>query len=226
MNKQKNDKTKISKLAIVSFTTGLLGILSFFLMFNWSYGEFLVLPTLLLGFICLISGVISAILEIEKPQEMTGQSLILRENIKLANSNSARSRIIPRVVVEHNEAFYYWFRDYMAGMIGPGSILINVDEHTDLKDGWVPALPQDRIEAQETDEKRYEIIYKYARSLSNEHFITPAVYYGLFSEIYWVVPDWVMRIYGKENLEAAIGSGKLYTVKIKVGPTAFHSQVL
>ena len=60
MNKQKNDKTKISRLAIVSFTTGLLGILSFFLMFNWSQGEFLILPTFLLGFICLITGIVSA----------------------------------------------------------------------------------------------------------------------------------------------------------------------
>lgn len=60
MNEQKNDETKISKLAIVSLTTGLLGILSFFLMFNWSQSEFLILPTLLLSFICLITGIISA----------------------------------------------------------------------------------------------------------------------------------------------------------------------
>jgi len=60
MSEQKNNATKISKLAIVSFITGLLGILSLFLMFNWKYGEFLIIPTLLLGFICLITGIISA----------------------------------------------------------------------------------------------------------------------------------------------------------------------
>jgi hypothetical protein len=60
MNNKSESNSRTKKLAIVSFTTGLLGILSFFLMFNWSQGEFLVLPKLLLGFICLISGIISA----------------------------------------------------------------------------------------------------------------------------------------------------------------------
>ena len=60
MSKQIKDEEKISKLAIVSFTTGLLAILSFFLMFNWFQGEKLILPTLLISFICLITGIISA----------------------------------------------------------------------------------------------------------------------------------------------------------------------
>jgi hypothetical protein len=58
MNNQKKDNSSITKLAIVSLTTGLLGILSFFLMFNWAHGEFLIVPTLIFGFSCLITGII------------------------------------------------------------------------------------------------------------------------------------------------------------------------
>ena len=75
MNEQKNDKTKISKLAILSFITGILGMLSFFLMFNWKYGEFLIFPTLLLSCICLITGIISA-----------RQKMVLRE-IRMIDRN-------------------------------------------------------------------------------------------------------------------------------------------
>ena len=60
MNNQGENNSRTKKLAVVSFTAGILGILSFFLMFNWSQGEFLVFPTLLLSFICLITGIISA----------------------------------------------------------------------------------------------------------------------------------------------------------------------
>jgi len=55
-----NNKKKISIQATVSLLTGLLGILFFFLMINWKYGEFLIFPTLLLGFVCLITAIISA----------------------------------------------------------------------------------------------------------------------------------------------------------------------
>jgi len=60
MNDQKEEKANTNKLAIVSLIVSLLGILSFFLMFNWTHGEFLVIPTLLFGFTCLITGIISA----------------------------------------------------------------------------------------------------------------------------------------------------------------------
>jgi hypothetical protein len=58
MNNQKKDNSNLTKLAIVSLTTSLLGILSFFLMFNWAHGEFLIVPTLLFGFTCLFTGII------------------------------------------------------------------------------------------------------------------------------------------------------------------------
>ena len=60
MDNREKENSKMSNLAIISLIAGLLGVLSFFLMFNWIHGEFLVVPTLLFGFTCLITGIISA----------------------------------------------------------------------------------------------------------------------------------------------------------------------
>jgi len=59
MENQNEDTPKVNSLTIISFTTGLLGMLAFFLMFNWKYGEYLIIPTLLFGFISLIASIIS-----------------------------------------------------------------------------------------------------------------------------------------------------------------------
>jgi len=60
MKDREEGDSKVTKLATVSLIAGLLGLSSFFLMFNWKYGEFLVIPTLIFGFTCLLTGVISA----------------------------------------------------------------------------------------------------------------------------------------------------------------------
>ena len=59
MRNQDGRSTSIDKLAVTSFGTGLLASLSFFLMFNWTYGEYLIAPTLLFALISLGAGLVS-----------------------------------------------------------------------------------------------------------------------------------------------------------------------
>lgn len=59
MRNQDGKSTSINKLAVTSFGTGLLTILSFFLMFNWTYGEYLIAPTLVFAVISMIAGFVS-----------------------------------------------------------------------------------------------------------------------------------------------------------------------
>lgn len=60
MPDQDGKNISIVKPAMVSFTSGVLGILSFLLMMNWSSGEYLIAPTLLLAFVSLVAGLVSA----------------------------------------------------------------------------------------------------------------------------------------------------------------------
>lgn len=59
MRNREGKSTSIDKITVLSFTAGLLGILSFFLMFNWKYGEYLIAPTLLFAVISLTAGLVS-----------------------------------------------------------------------------------------------------------------------------------------------------------------------
>ena len=59
MRNQDGRSKSIDKLAVTSFGAGLLAILSFLLMFNWTYGEYLIAPTLLFALISLGAGLVS-----------------------------------------------------------------------------------------------------------------------------------------------------------------------
>lgn len=59
MRNQDGKTISTHKPAVLSFAAGLFGILSFFLMFNWKYGEYLIAPTLLFAVISLTAGLIS-----------------------------------------------------------------------------------------------------------------------------------------------------------------------
>jgi hypothetical protein len=59
MRNQDGRSKSIDKLSVTSFGAGLLAILSFFLMFNWTYGEYLIAPTLLFALISLVAGLVS-----------------------------------------------------------------------------------------------------------------------------------------------------------------------
>ncbi len=59
MRNQDSRSKSIDKLAVTCFGAGLLGILSFFLMFNWTYGEYLIALTLFFAFISLVAGLVS-----------------------------------------------------------------------------------------------------------------------------------------------------------------------
>ena len=74
MNEQENGKSTITKPVAVSLIAGLSGLLSFFLMFNWKYGEFLITPTLIFGFICLITGIVSTRRMISSKEKMLGNN--------------------------------------------------------------------------------------------------------------------------------------------------------
>lgn len=66
-------------LAIVSFGAGFLGIPSFFLMFNWAYGEYLIAPTLVFAVTSLVSGFIFL-----RKMKSSGEKLITNTKIYLA----------------------------------------------------------------------------------------------------------------------------------------------
>jgi len=59
MRNQGGKLKSINKLVFTSFGTGLLVILSFFLMLNWTYGEYLIAPTLVFAVLSLIVGLVS-----------------------------------------------------------------------------------------------------------------------------------------------------------------------
>jgi len=59
MRNQDGKSTSIDKLAVTCFMTGFLTILSFFLMFNWTFGEYLIAPTLVFAVVSLVAGLVS-----------------------------------------------------------------------------------------------------------------------------------------------------------------------
>ncbi len=93
MRNQDGTNVSIVKPAVVSFTSGLLGLLSFFLMFNWTYGEYLIAPTLLLAFVSLDRGSCFC------PKDETFKREIIRENDTLYSRIRDPRRGLPPPVV-------------------------------------------------------------------------------------------------------------------------------
>ncbi|MBI2083930.1 MAG: UPF0489 family protein [Deltaproteobacteria bacterium] len=96
---------------------------------------------------------------------------------------------------DHNRAYYYWHKAFQEGDVKKGGILIHFDTHDDMQVSENNLLPptSEEIAQAGTPEQRLEIFDRYADELEIPTFIAPAVYEGLFSEIYWVLPDWAPR---------------------------------
>jgi len=78
MPNQEGRSKSIGKLSVTSFGVGLLGILSFFLMFNWTYGEYLIAPTLLFALVSLVAGLVSV-----RVMTLSGERLFSKTKIFL-----------------------------------------------------------------------------------------------------------------------------------------------
>lgn len=104
------------------------------------------------------------------------------------------------VVVQHNEAYYYWWKGYEDKVIPRGSILVNIDYHADLTAGWLEAPVN----------KRPGAVKEYAGRTDCAQCIAPAIYDGLFDEIYWVVPEWVAKEKGRGYVDFSSGHGRYY----------------
>ncbi|MFC1593008.1 UPF0489 family protein, partial [Candidatus Omnitrophota bacterium] len=107
------------------------------------------------------------------------------------------------VVEQHNLAYYHWRKGNLEGRIPSDSILINIDYHADLLPGWSIAPPV----------RNLELIKQYAENIDCAQYIGPAVYDGLFSGIYWVVPEWVINKQGMNYVNYSSGHGTYYMAK-------------
>lgn len=82
---------------------------------------------------------------------------------------------------EHNEAFFIWHYAIANQMIAAQkNILLHVDEHSDFK------IPRFSFPLNYLGNK-LEDIYQFTYSeLSIANFIIPAVYQGIFNQVYWI----------------------------------------
>ena len=85
------------------------------------------------------------------------------------------------IIEEHHEAFIVWNYAIQEGLIpSTGNTLFHVDEHSDM------GTPQFNISINELN-GNLESVKKFTYSeLNIAHFITPALYKGLFNQVYWI----------------------------------------
>ncbi len=78
----------------------------------------------------------------------------------------------------HNHAFFFWMWGWMQGKIEVGTILVHVDQHTDMREPGVQL--QGKLDPEITLDK----IFKYTNfELNVGNFLLPAINLGLFSSI-------------------------------------------
>jgi hypothetical protein len=88
------------------------------------------------------------------------------------------------VVEEHNEAFFVWNYARQKGLIPDRlNTLLHVDYHADMH------LPLLETSITKLDENLANALSFAQNQLSISDFILPAVYQGLFNEIYWMHQD-------------------------------------
>ncbi len=91
--------------------------------------------------------------------------------------------MIPTFIVEeHHEAFFVWNYAVLSGMVPERlNTLLHVDNHADLQ------LPRLETSLKELGQDPAGIFAFTKNQLGIADFILPAVYRGLFTEIYWLV---------------------------------------
>lgn len=82
---------------------------------------------------------------------------------------------------EHHEAFFVWNYSVMNKLIEPfGNLLLHVDEHSDM------CIPQ-FTDSINSVTKNLRCLYEFTYSqLTIANFIIPAVYKGIFNQLYWL----------------------------------------
>jgi len=97
------------------------------------------------------------------------------------------------IVGDHNRAYYQWRLAFEEKDIKLGGVLIYFDTHDDLEspDTLPPSGGFVRLQSQEKNLK-WDDWYTDSKLLISS-YIAPAVYEGLLSEVYWVLPDWAPR---------------------------------
>ena len=85
------------------------------------------------------------------------------------------------IVEEHHEAFFIWRYAILQQMIPrTGNALLHVDEHSDLN------LPTLSTSLKELGPDLRDTLSFIRQNFGISEFILPAVYQGLFNEIYWM----------------------------------------
>lgn len=85
------------------------------------------------------------------------------------------------IIEEHHEAFLIWHYAIIKGLINKNrNTLLHIDEHSDM---LLPLLRTSLNSVDKSLHKVYDFTYN---ELSIENFIYPAIYQGIFDDLYWL----------------------------------------
>ncbi|HLO51729.1 MAG TPA: UPF0489 family protein [Kamptonema sp.] len=117
------------------------------------------------------------------------------------------------IMEEHHEAFFIWHYAIAEGWIGnKKNTLLHVDEHSDL---MLPTLKSSLKSVNENFQKLLDFTYN---ELSIANFIYPAIYQGMFNEVYWLRQNHEpnFRQPKKMYIHSYKGEGKRFQLKSKL----------
>lgn len=116
------------------------------------------------------------------------------------------------IIEEHHEAFYVWHCAIQLGFISSkGNCLLHVDEHSDL---GIPLLSSSLRSLKFNPDRAKTFTY---RELSIINFIYPALYLGIFHQVYWLRQNHDERTSDRKLFVSSIkGDGKNLRVESKI----------
>lgn len=123
---------------------------------------------------------------------------------------------------EHHEAFFIWNYSIQNKLIKRfNNTLLHIDEHSDMV---VPKLSYSIKTITENLEKLYHFTY---HELTIASFIIPAIYQGMFSQVYWLYQSTNEGKVGKKDflVYSPDGEGKVLTINntYNVGTLGFYN---
>ena len=122
---------------------------------------------------------------------------------------------------EHNEAFFVWHYAIAKNLISAkNNILLHVDEHSDM---GIPRFNRSIKTLNGNLQDIYQFTYN---ELTIENFIIPAVYQGIFNQLYWMYqnrqnpypPSMCVYSYDKQGKSLAAKSTKELTTATLFNP--------
>lgn len=117
------------------------------------------------------------------------------------------------IMEEHNEAFFIWHYAVAEGWIDKNqNTLLHVDEHSDLV---LPILNSSLKSVNKNIKRVHDFTYS---ELTIANFIYPAIYQGVFSQVYWLRQKHDPKLKGQKqlNIYSHQGEGKRLILKSKV----------